>query len=66
MTRKNKISEKDRVADEFFFQEENEWFYDESEQIWKRMPGGDTLKRLLCLAVPGQGQYISLRSSRLS
>ena len=66
MTRKNKINEKNQVADELIFQEENEWFYDESEQIWKRMPGGATLKRLLCLAVPGQGQYLSLRASRLS
>ncbi len=43
-------------------QDENEWFYDESEQIWKRIPGRLWLKRVISVAVPGYHKKLSLQA----
>ena len=46
------LSGKTYDSDEIELREEEDWYYDETEQIWKRIPGGSSLKRMLSIAVP--------------
>lgn len=39
-------------CEEIDMREEEDWFYDETEMIWKRKPGGSVLKRMLSIAMP--------------
>jgi hypothetical protein len=39
-------------SEEIEMSEEEDWFYDETEMIWKRKPGGSVLKRMLTIAMP--------------
>lgn len=43
------------------FSQEEEWYYDETEQIWKRLPGGMALKRIISIAMPSAGKYLLLQ-----
>ncbi|MEI6433811.1 MAG: hypothetical protein WCP32_03125 [Bacteroidota bacterium] len=39
-------------SEEIELREEEDWYYDETEQLWKRIPGGRILKRMLSITVP--------------
>ena len=43
-------------CDEIENREEEDWYYDEAELIWKRNPDGNTLKRMFSIAMPFIGR----------
>ncbi len=45
--------------DEAEYREEEEWYYDDAELIWKRKPGGNVLKRMFSIAIPRQHVFAS-------
>jgi hypothetical protein len=47
-----------------FFAEEENWYYDELELIWKRNPASMTLNRILSFASPSTGNFLSLQAGR--
>lgn len=57
----NTVNETWNDADEWSYPEE-EWFYDEADQIWKRNPGRLWLKRVLSVAVPGFSNMLPLQA----
>ncbi len=59
----NQLKSREYETEDFNFHEE-EWYYDELEQIWKKIPGAMTLKRILCLAVPGGNNCLTLHPGR--
>jgi hypothetical protein len=48
----DRLSGKTYDGEEFESGDEEEWYYDEPEMIWKRKPGGSVLKRMLSIAIP--------------
>lgn len=59
--KRNVINEMWKESDDWNHVEE-EWFYDESEQIWKWIPGRLWLKRVISVAVPGYSIILPLRA----